>query len=939
MASSKPAQSVPVKDYITPDFIKENPRLAAALSKMVPSRIQLQRDASGQRMTPVMALAEFEKSAAKRIKANRDSTTVLKLLPDLEIAVQILVSSLCSPGDLVSTDLTYTSNPDLFTSDTTAALIDIVKDYFEKEHPLKKDVPVMLRRMVAETGSYPVAVIPENALDALINGPMEILAKESAVLDRFLDSNYAPKPLGILGPGLGAPPPNKRNVGLVMEAFKTGGVNAANVDSRIAYEGVAGQDYLRDEFVTVTDNLAALKMPRLLQNMRAAQHRKVLESALGQMSMESLFKINDNRIEATLYKGANGRVGSVQMASALPQQHELTRKSVGKPLVVALPSEAVMPVYTPGDVTKHIGAFVLLDEEGYPLNATDDADFAKHAKSSAVMQSKSSMTSNLLNKLNSNMSTGQNIVSMQEMQVYREAPRLYGDMVEKDLIARIKNGIHGAGVKISSNDDIYRLMMARTLEGRYTQLLYIPGEYLTYMTFKYNKTNGMGKSLLDDVAPINAMRAVLEVSDVFNAVRNSVGRTDVNVTLPEDDPDGTKTLEVVKDYIVQSNHINMPWSIESQWDITNFLQRAAYRFNVEGGGLPDLKYETSQSTTSYPRADADLSALLRKLSFMGLGVPMEMVDQAEGPEFASVARSNNVLFSKRIITLQDTFDPQLSDHVKKIIRNTGDLIEAFLNVVRKKPENIKMVLSDEEANYLKTLQVQDAARYKINRAVAEFINHLKITLPKPPSVTVKSQTDELGDYIDFVDKALDAGFINDKITTDAVSGEIDKAVARVKAYLVRRFMTEHNIGNELFDLVATGEDGKPQVSVFEEALTHTKALVRTLVTSQAITTPVDQAAAADMETLGQEPGSSGSTSNSNSSSGTEDTAGSDVGDLGSAGGDDLFSDGGSTGSSGTEDTAGSEKTPQEDKEEPSAGGDDLFSDGDGNEESAPKADL
>lgn len=47
---------------------------------------------------------------------------------------------------------------------------------------------------------------------------------------------------------------------------------------------------------------------------------------------------------------------------------QLNRKSIGSPLEIKLPPESVIPVFASGFPEKHIGYFLVIDPEGYPVS-------------------------------------------------------------------------------------------------------------------------------------------------------------------------------------------------------------------------------------------------------------------------------------------------------------------------------------------------------------------------------------------------------------------------------------------------------------------------------------------------------------------------------------------------------------------------------------------
>ena len=98
---------------------------------------------------------------------------LLDALPDLELSKQIIVSSILSPNDMLSTDLIYGCGTDIF-GDTTQLLIAIIKDYFDEVYKIKKQLPEMIGKAIFTDGCYPMAIFPETAIDTAINSNLRI---------------------------------------------------------------------------------------------------------------------------------------------------------------------------------------------------------------------------------------------------------------------------------------------------------------------------------------------------------------------------------------------------------------------------------------------------------------------------------------------------------------------------------------------------------------------------------------------------------------------------------------------------------------------------------------------------------------------------------------------------------------------------------------------
>src|SRR5690606_1249482 len=160
------------------------------------------------------------------------------------------------------------------------------------------------------------------------------------------------------------------------------------------------------------------------------------------------------------------------------------------------------PVFIPGSPEKQIGFFVLLDNDGNPLDLSSDKD--SYRELSSRMDSNGSFPSAMLKKVKSSMSG----FDCNNTDHLKYAASVYGDMIEADLLARLRNGKYTNGVAIAHKEEIYRIMLARSLANKNTQLLWVPESIMTYFGIRFNG-NGIGKSLLDDLKVVNSLRAMI----------------------------------------------------------------------------------------------------------------------------------------------------------------------------------------------------------------------------------------------------------------------------------------------------------------------------------------------------------------------------------------------------------------------------------------------
>lgn len=875
-------------------LVKNDPAMAALVSKLITPVIKPQYDNAGSREFEQPNLGLFKTLSDHKSQDIADGQTVMQTLPDMELSAQILVASILSPKDMMTTELTYSVNEGLMAPDISAAMISATKTYFEQDYKIKPLLPKMLRDILFETGSYAVAVIPENSVDEIINGQSKITLES---LRETINSDGSIKSLGILGP-INKTEPNveRRFGGLSLESFNKF-ISNKNVDGRITLEGSFNGKPV-ETFLTVTDNPNLLKIPRINQKIRESR----IVEAIGSRAMEALgTRLSDREMTGKIFKE---KQFGFKPISSLKTQEQLNRATIGNPLVLHLPSESVIPVHVPGCIEEQVGFFVLIDADGNPVSRNEDIDH--YSQLSSRLNSNGSFPSAMLSKVKSMMSG----FDMNNSNHLDYGARAYGAMVEQDLLARLRNGVYGNGVALAKREEVYRIMFARALAKQHTQLLFIPIELMSYMAFRYN-SNGIGKSLLDDMKILNSLRSMLLFSNVMASIKNSIGRTNVKLKLDENDPNPQKTIEIAMHEIIRSRQQAFPLGMNSPTDLVDWLQRSGYEFSFEGHpGLPDINIDFTEKNSSYAKPDTELEDNLRKRAIMSTGLNPETVDASFNTEFATSVVQNNIMLSKRVIQIQEVFTPQLSGHMRKCMLNSEGLINELRSILENNFDKLKLDSLDKDSDEteLKT-DDEKSKRLIISKFLHEYIMSFEVTLPKPNSVTLENQVTALETYTKALDATLEA-WVSEKFFTSDIGGDIANQVATVKevlkAYYLRQWMAENGVMTELSNLTTTGPDGEPLVDIYKMQAEHISALSLSLTKFMAILQPTKDAS--NDVTSNFTEGSGGSSMDTSSS----DDSGEDDG----FGGDDFGMDD-EDAEADTEETPETEEAPEEEKKDES----------------------
>lgn len=840
------------------NIARRRPEIAATVSKLIPGRLPVQYDRRGNQDVLPPDINAFRQIGNLKTQDIIDNKLTMQMLPDLDVAAQILISMILSPKDMTTLEVNYQIGEDLLPSEVSAAIIQELSEYFDKSYKIKEKLPRQLRDILYDTGSYPVAVIPENAIDEVINGLRKI-SNES--LDTLIDkqSGYL-QGMDILGPSQ-LNSPTVKTPGLKYSPESFAGSRRASTKQVVNAEMRLENDFPEglDTYVSVTDNIFALKLPLLHQRQREERIRDAITPVnrfgLEEVSIveppktddnphsvikEMTDELNDREVRSLFYKGRNFQHSPI---IALKTQNQLNRYTVGEPLIMHIPSESVIPVHVPGRPEEKIGMFIILDAEGYPLSQASSPD--EFRRMQMRMSSTTSFASSMLNKVQQQ----QQGFDFGQPKHFDYCAAAYGDFIERDLTARLRNGMYENGVALARNTEIYRIMLARSLQEQNTQLLFIPIEFANYMAFDYDE-DGLGKSLLDDTRIINSMRVMTQMADTMAAIRNSIGRTDVQVKLDEDDPDPAKSRETIIHEIARSRVSSFPLGANTISDMVDGIMRAGIEIHVTGHpGLPDYDVTFTEKSTNFPKVDQDLRDNLRKQSIMGAGVTPEMVDSAFQPEFATIFTENNVIMAKRATIIQEIFMSQVSqllrcivvssgnvyrqigtilmdnfDSIKKHIKGRDDLIQKgfikadlinYADLRQQQKEKKKIEYTDDMLDKSKSLIIE--------KLISEMINTFEAFLPKPTSVSLDRQMESYTKYKTAVEEMLNAYFDQSSLTDQMVgdaSNQVDTLKAAVRDYFLRNYMSENGILPEISRLTSIAGNDNEVAKAFLEATKH-----------------------------------------------------------------------------------------------------------------------
>lgn len=860
--------------------IRADTQDTALITKLVEDHSSRRFDERGNQTIEMPTTATMREMAGGISSDIQDVDHIFATFPDLELAAMILISSILAPKDLVTTEVEITLDMTIFNAELGADVQERFNTFFETTYKIKDQCYDILYDMLFRTGSYAVAVIPENAIDEIINGHANYSTESHS---RLIHDMMDRRSFGVLGPA--ELQTNETEAGL--ESFS----------SVLNRNYIPGGDYPTQIIHTanskptltlrthVTDNINYLKLPDLIAHRQAEARGQVLNKMYGE-GLESrrarriiraratgansdglvpthqddaTDQMSDYEMRGLIYKHRHGRHAPVR---TVPTQDQLRRRSVDEPLVMVFPSESVIPCHVPGNFQRHVGYFVILDKNGYPVSRSTSPDLLEQFRN--MPGHTKDFASSLLARTSLNVGIGSFDCNNA---MHRDAMlKTFTDIIEANLSARLRNGINSTSARIATTQDVMQIMLARELAGDQTQLLWVPIENMTYFANDYDN-NGIGRSLISRSKNLFAMRAGLLYAEVAGGIKNSIGRTKVAVQLDEVDFDNDTSIELLMDKYMRTRQEMLPLTTLDPADLGNWITRAGVEFTFEGGeDTPDMRVDISEHQSNFPKPDSDLRDMLEKTSFRAVHITPELLETVHQPEHATGIVNNNIMLSRRVIQHQNAFNPLLTDHCQKRIRMGSRFVTELTELIWDSFDQLE--LPDE---LRKRAANSEAAKETIvNMTVTDIIDSLVVQLVRPRTVALSNQVSELEEYEKALDLVLDNMFNTDILSEDIVGQEFSQKAEQMKMilkshYLRRQMSHAGFMAETISELSATDKENQ-----MPEALRQAAAIAKNMTVSYAQHLRDMKKFREDAETIAENSDISDGGSSSSSSSDNDD---------------------------------------------------------------------
>lgn len=938
--------------------IKGNPAVYALLSKLNSSRQEESFKNNGDLSNTTPDLDYMLGISSEKAQEIDDNETIMQLLPDMERAAQILCSYILSPKYLMKPELQFRPPKNLFPQNTITIITDEIKKYFKKHHDIEGKLYKILYDILFLKGAHITAVIPEASLDEIINSDLVEQSKESYsirlsqeslshVEQLLLNSNRPSR--GFLGqPNYkeghpkqftrkpmvshesvevhfgntddGFEPrvskstehyntsirvPENIEFELPKEYAKTH-KDAADKSLEISEEGVWNIKFdssKLDTLVEVTDDLSILRQSFIRKEMLSQESARAagIPTGFKPTSLERETFSDRNIIDKIFRKidDINSYNTDVLELKKLKNDNQTARENLDEPIFINYPVEAVIPIFKPGAPSEHVGYLALHDEEGNPLSKAKPVNYYRelangynsrmtvNTMASSLIQQGKTMFEGFSNKLD-------------EARQLEMLSRIHSNAIIKDILDRLKNGLYGKNLDVGDSAEVSRIMFYRALRGQRTRVLFVPKEVMSYMAFDYDN-RGFGISLLDNMKVLISLRIQFMLAQLRAGIMNSIPETLVTLRIDEKDPDPRKTIQIANVMALQSrSNSGLIIGASNVQTIEDRVNQSNIRMAIESDNpkIPQIGHDISKTTADIPAPDNDVAEGIKRDTIMGTGLTPDMVDNSLSTEFAANVLQGNFITSLIAFQKQDRFNPLLTDFVRKVITVSPYLHKRLREIVR---DNLDDIIENvKEASGDKTLSVKglasSAVEVLIDGIIDKFTSAFEVTLPAPPNDNHESKAEQLQQYEERVDKAIEFVISQDTLPESIVSEDganmVDAYAAIVKADLIRDWMLENNYMPEIMNYITVSDEGvqtyEKNKAIRDLTVKTIKAMTEFFKEGKNIADSTEAVIKANDMVVEDDYSSSSSSSDDNDSSGGD--MDDPFGDMGGMEDEDPFSD-------------------------------------------------
>lgn len=699
--------------------------------------------------------------------------------PEIKMSKRVIVSTIMSPQDLQTNKINITMNYEGLAPEIKNELLDKLNNFFNNEFHLAQRLYDWLSTAGFEEGARALLVLPKHELDVQ-NAVADVLAAHEDLKQSHTRISASTEALYT------EPKDNKRN--LLAERVE------AEFD--VALEHLGADKWFSDgkhkvvqeatesnKTVTISSRQDLVKQLTNGTFKLLKQHDDGSVLVTRDLSYLSRGYLKNSNTMKDLLQDAKAQITGFDPDKAggfhttpvrcLSISDNIKIGDDDLPIVLELPSDSVIPVCAPGDNKNHIGYFVLVDENGQPIRGrnnffkTGSTDVTNRLAMSAAKAVYGNATLTSFSELTSNPE----FMLQQMTEVFTVA-------VNKLLESRLsKDGL--TGLDINMHNAVGKALFSNLLANNRITMIFVPEPMMVYYCFDH-RSNGTGKTFLEDIAQMLALRTTLVTARLMAAVENATVRRKIEVDIDEKENNPIQTIQAV---VRQALSKYAPsFSTEVQTAAESMVNRNIQVVPKSMAGTTDnlsVNYEKVYGNAQSP--DTDLLDKLNNWIGMGLGgLPASVLNQLSENEFARSVATTNMYFANTIAGWQLAIKPTNKKFVSLYISSNTRLLKLIKSTLKQEKEG--------EPEKLEENKTEDVEDESLMRQVNDIIKSLEVDLPAPQMAAKKAHFEEIQSFAEMIEKLVSIIYSDDTVIDDELKGSMPVIRATITSKLLREFL-------------------------------------------------------------------------------------------------------------------------------------------------------
>ena len=760
-----------------------------------------------------MDILEKLKSVSSNSKKMMDEIENLKIMaPELSMAETIIISSIMSPTDLQTDVVSITVDPENVSAETKTKINELLTNYFNDEFKLGPKLVDWLGTAGFHDGAKAIMILPQSELDVLntvadawdpgykeeyLKMRQELAASTEALItdvsalkevdmeSQKLIATEALTDLNI-GEEFMTDKEKKKFEELNAEKDKNGEiVKAVAPKTSLIAKDLVENSY---KLLRPTEDGCGVIVTRDLSDL--SKSYKAISSVTDQFQKEAERQIFGYTPEDPQ--------GSKPQFPVLHISDIIKTNDGDLPILLEFPADSVIPVCAPGDHKNHLGYFILIDEYGRPVRG----EYAFDGMENNDMVHR--IATNCLRSVygNRNISTFK-VSGMSEDQIIDSTYKVFQVAVNYLLKNKLnKYGLRGLNINI--HESVGKALFFNLLAKNQIKMLFIPEPMMVYYRFDH-RDDGTGKTFLEDIRFLLALRCTLMIAKIMAAIDNATKHRVIEVQVDSKNVNPLETMELARQMFINKkapNITNDPrTAVES---IIN--QHLSVRPKGMQGVVDDLSitHETQYGQSQMP--DDGFLDTINNMIGQGLKIPATVLNNLNEAEYARSVATSNLFFANNVRNWQAIIKPFNKKFLINYILSNRQLLDEIKKIL---DEDLKG--SQDEKTKENTSQcIQENQDKTAEDFVKKTLSTVELVLAPPNMSTSKAHFEELNAQTDAIDKLLNLIYPDDIAVNDELRSIMSSLRALIASKLVREFLPKLGV-HEIADVPSVDEIDTEQV--------------------------------------------------------------------------------------------------------------------------------